>query len=133
MHFVLTLVLTAVCLSGETFFHAPRDYLGERAFSLRLSDGRVANGHTLLLQCIPNDPDVEAGRDPDVKAGRMADLPAARVDLAGPACRVADLTVSTGTRIHRLYPHPTEPDGVLFALIGIPYRVAPGPDTVHVE
>lgn len=44
MNLVLPLALTAVCLGGETFFHAPRGYLGERAFSLRLSDGRVAMG-----------------------------------------------------------------------------------------
>ena len=108
MNLVLTLVLTAVCLGGETFFHAARTYTGEQAFSFHLSDGRVANGHTLLLKCIPDDPGVEAGR-------------------------VADLTVSTGARILPMYPHPTEPDGVLFALIGIPYPTAPGPDTVHVE
>ncbi|MCY4544098.1 MAG: M23 family metallopeptidase [Gemmatimonadetes bacterium] len=125
MNLVLTLALTAICLGGETFFHAPRAYLGEQAFSLRLSDGRVANGHTLLLECIPEGPGVEAGR--------VADLPVARADLAGPAGRVADLTVSTGTRIHRLYPHPTEVDSVLFTLIGIPYGTAPGPDTLHVE
>ena len=115
MNLVLALALTAVCLGGETFFHAPRAYLGERAFSLHLSDERVANGHTLLLQCSPYGPDMEAGRNPGEDAGRAADL-----------------TVSTGTRIHRLYPHPTGPEGVLFALIGIPYRAAPGPDTVHV-
>ncbi len=108
MNLVLTLVLTAVCLGGETFFYAPRAYLGERAFSLRLSDERVANGHTLLLECIPDGSAVEAES-------------------------VADLTVSTGARILRMYPHPTASDGVLFALIGIPYRAAPGPDTVHVE
>lgn len=108
MNLVLTLALTAICLGGETFFHAPRAYLGEQAFSFRLSDGRVANGHTLLLECIPEGPGVEAGH-------------------------VADLTVSTGTRIHRLYPHPTEVDSVLFTLIGIPYGTAPGPDTLHVE
>ncbi len=125
MNLVLTLVLTAVCLGGETFFHAARTYSGEQAFSFHLSDGRVANGHTLLLKCIPDDPGVEAGR--------VADLPVARADLAGPAGRVADLTVSTGARILPMYPHPTEPDGVLFTLIGIPYPTAPGPDTVHVE
>lgn len=143
MNLVLTLVLTAVCLGGETFFHAPRNYLGERAFSLRLSDERVANGHTLLLQCIPGGPDQEASGGPGEEAGRVADLPVAnppavRADLdgsagPGPAGRAADLTVSTGDRVHSLYPHPTAPDGVLFALIGIPYRAAPGPDTVYVE
>ncbi len=147
MNLVLALALTAVCLGGETFFHAPRTYLGERAFSLRLSDVQVANGHTLLLECIPDGPGVEAGpssertvgapdREVDGSAdypGLQADLPSARDDLAGPAGRVADLTVSTGARIHRLYPHPTAPDGVLFTLIGIPYRTEPGPDTVHVE
>ncbi|MDE0232807.1 MAG: hypothetical protein OXN93_11060, partial [bacterium] len=133
MNLVLALALTAVCLGGETFFHAPRAYLGERAFSLHLSDERVANGHTLLLQCIPDGADMEAGRNPGEEAGREADLPVEQVDLAGPAGRATDLTVSTGTRIHRLYPHPTAPEGVLFALIGIPYRAAPGPDTVHVE
>lgn len=125
MNLVLTLALTAICLGGETFFHAPRAYLGEQAFSLRLSDGRVANGHTLLLECIPDSHGVEAGR--------VADLPVARVDLAGPAGPVADLTVSTGARIHRTYAHPTDPNGVLFTLIGIPYGTAPGPDTLHVE
>lgn len=108
MNIVLTLALTAVCLGGETFFHAPRNYLGERAFSLRLSDEQVANGHTLLLECVPAGPGVEPGR-------------------------AAELTVWAGTRSHRLYPHPTKPEGVLFALIGIPYRAAPGPDTVYVE
>ena len=133
MNLVLALALTAVCLGGETFFHAPRAYLGERAFSLHLSDERVANGHTLLLQCIPDGPNMEAGRNPGEDAGREADLPVERVDLAGPAGRATNLTVSTGARIHRLYPHPTAPEGVLFALIGIPYRAVPGPDTVHVE
>ena len=108
MNLVLTLALTAVCLGGETFFHAPRAYLGERAFSFRLSEGRVANGHTLLLECIPDGTGVEAGR-------------------------VSDLTVSTGARIHRTYAHPTNSDGVLFTLIGIPYSTAPGLDTLHVE
>ncbi len=124
MNLVLTLALTAVCLGGETFFHAPRAYLGERAFSLRLSDERVANGHTLLVEYIPDGPGEEACRDLAEEAGR---------DLAEEACRAADLTVSTSARIHRLYPHPTASDGVLFALIGIPYRAAPGPDIVHVE
>ncbi len=139
MNLVLALALTAVCLGGETFFHAPRAYLGERAFSLRLSDERVANGHTLLLECIPGGPDQETSGSPGEEvgpaevSGRVTDPPEERVDLAGPAGHVADLTVSTGARIHRLYPHPTAPDGVLFALIGIPYRAAPGPDTVHVE
>ncbi len=147
MNLVLTLALTAVCLGGETFFHAPRAYLGERAFSLRLSDERVANGHTLLLECIPDGPGVEA--DPSFErtagapdgvvdesagyTGVQGDLPSARVDLAGPAGPVADLTVSTGARILRMYPHPTGSDGALFALIGIPYHAAPGSDTVHVE
>lgn len=125
MNIVLTLVMTAVCLGGEPFFHAPRTYLGERAFSLRLSDGRVANGHTLLLEYVPAGPGAEAGR--------VANLPAARVDLTGPIGPAADLTVSSGDRIHRLYPHPTAPDGVLFTLVGIPYGTAPGPDTLHVE
>lgn len=133
MNFVLTLALTAICLGGETFFHAPRVYLGERVFSLRLSEERVANGHTLLLECVPDGPGAEAGRDLAEEAGRAADLPIERVDLAGPADRVSDLTITTGDRIHRLYPHPTAPEGVLFALIGIPYRAAPGPDTVYVE
>lgn len=125
MNLVLTLVLTAVCLGGEPFFQGPRVYLGEQALSFSLSDDRVANGHTLLLECIVNGPGLEAGR--------VADLPVARVDLAGPAGRVADLAVSTGAGILRLYRHPTEPGNVLFTLIGIPYRAAPGPDTVHVE
>ena len=147
MNIVLTLVMTAVCLGGEPFFHAPRDYLGERAFSLRLSDDRVANGHTLLLEYIPDGHGVEAGLSFERTAGApdraldgsadypgmQADLPSAQVDLAGPAGPVADLTVSTGDRIHRLYPHPTAAEGVLFTLIGIPYRTEPGPDTVHVE
>ena len=147
MNLVLTLVLTAVCLGGEPFFHAPRAYLGEGAFSLRLSDERVANGHTLLLEYIPDDPGAKAGPSSDRKVGApdrevdgsadypgmQADLPSARDDLAGPAGPVADLTVSTGDRIHRLYPHPTESDGTLFTLIGIPYGAAPGPDTLHVE
>lgn len=136
MNIVLTLALTAVCLGGETFFHAPRNYLGERAFSLRLSDERVANGHTLLLECIPAGPGVEPGSVADLP---VDNLPAARADLADPAgpgaepVPVADLTVSTGDRIHSLYPHPTAADGVLFTLIGIPHRAAPGPDTVYVE
>lgn len=131
MNFVLALALTAVCLGGETFFQSPRAYLGEQALLFSLSGDRVAHGHTLLLECIPDGP----GED----AGRVADLPVERVERAGPseragpAGRVADLTVSTGARIHRLYPHPTAPEGVLFALIGVPYRAAPGPDTVHVE
>ncbi len=147
MNHVLTLALTAVCLGGETFFHEPRTYLGERAFSLRLSDVQVANGHTLLLECIPDGPGAEAvpssertagapDREVDALAdnpGIQADLPSVRADLPGPIGRVADLTVSTGARFHRLYPHPTAPDGVLFTLIGISYRTEPGPDTVHVE
>ena len=145
MNLILSLVLTAVCLGVETFFHAPGAYLGERAFSLHLSDERVANGHTLLLQYIPGGPDEEAGNgaaslvervDLAGADGRVVDLASADgrvVDLAGPTGRVTDLTVSTGARRHRLYPHPTAPDGVLFTLIGIPYRAAPGPDTLHVE
>ncbi len=143
MNVILTLVMTAICLGGETFFHAPRDYLGERAFSLRLSDERVANGHTLLLECIPAGPvgDLPVAR-PDLAGpdGPVADhtaprddLPVDRADLTGFAGPVADLTISTGARIHRMYPHPTAPDGATFTLVGIPYGASPGPDTLHVE
>lgn len=97
-------LLTALSLTGETFFDRPRFFRGDEAVSFRLSASEVANGHTLLFECI----------------------------LFGSGV-ATDLVLASGGRRIRLYPHPTEPGNVLFTLIGIPYGAAPGPDTLHVE
>lgn len=130
MNLVFALVLTAICLGGETFFQVPRAYLGEQALTFSLSDSRVANGHTLLLECILNG----AAPAVDRTESGVEDPSDVVTEMESSAsARITDLVVGRGGRSHRTYAHPTNPDGVLFTLIGIPYGAKPGPDTLHVE
>lgn len=146
MNPLFILMLTAFCLGGEPLFDGPRVYLGERAVAFRLSGSEVANGHTLLLECLPARTSGGAGTaagsivdSSGAVAGSVVDPSGVAVgsvvDPSGVAAAlpVTDLVAARGTDRLRFYPHPTEPADVLFALIGIPYRAAPGPDTVHVE
>ena len=138
-------LLTAFGLTGETFFDRLRIYRGDEAVLFRLSATEVANGHTLLFECIRSGLDGTAGTDGERErtSTGVDGQPMERddggqtkiADGADPAGvpPVTDLVVASGGRRLRMYPHPTEPEGVLFALIGIPYRAAPGPDTVHVQ
>ena len=122
MHSIVMLFAIAFCLGGEPFFDGDRTYPGARDVSFRLSGSEVANGHTLLLECIAKVS--ENARDSGVTRSDAGS--------ADPA-QITDLVVVRGDRSHRLYAHPTEFDGFLFTLIGIPYRAAPGPDTLYVE
>ncbi len=138
-------LLTAFGLTGETFFDRPRIYRGDAVVLFRLSASEVANGHTLLFECIlsglygstgADGGQERIGTDADGQSVEGGDGdPVERTGIALPAGvpPVIDIVAASGGKRLRLYPHPTAPDGVLFALIGIPYRAAPGPDTVHVE
>ena len=156
MHAIVMLLVTVFCLGSEPFFDEARTYRGEGAFSLKLSASEVANGHTLLFECTLSGPNRATGMDLDGadhlsgQQGRGSrekvgtDVNNEEQNEAGQTVRtlvansnstasVSDIVAASGGKRLRLYPHPTAPDGVLFALIGIPYRAAPGPDTVHVE
>ncbi len=122
MHSIVILFATAFCLGSEPFFDGDRTYPGAQAVSFHLSTQEIANGHTLLLECIldglsgAEGNDVERSNDDFSKSAQLYDLTAARGDRALP-----------------MYPHPTKPEGVLFTLVGIPYHTDPGPDAVQVE
>ncbi len=104
MKIIAIIMLTVLCLGGESFFDEIRIYQGAMALDIRLSSTEVANGHTLLFECIPR-----------------------TLDAA------LDLTATRDTTALRLYPHPTEPTGAHFSLMGISYYAELQPDTIHVE
>ena len=122
MHPIVMIVAIAFCLGGEPFFDGDRTYPGARAVSFLLSGSEVANGHTLLVECRLSGPETSGDGDAGPGGNGSPD-----------ASQITDLTVARGDRAQRMFPHPANLDGVLFTLIGIPYRDVPGPDTLHVE
>lgn len=130
MHSIVMLFVIAFCLGGEPFFDGDRTYPGAQTVSFRLSDTEIANGHTLLLECILSGAVPTVDRTESEMEGPSEFI--IEVESYAPT-RITDLVVVRGDRSHRTYAHPTGPKGALFTLIGIPYRAAPGPDTVHVE
>lgn len=104
MKYLFLLLLIALALGGESFFQKIRVYSSGDTVDLRLSSSEVANGHTLLFEYIPGLTDA-----------------------------VYNFTAVRDTTALRLYPHPTEPEGAEFALIGIPYNAEMRSDTIHVE
>jgi len=136
MRTVHVFLLVSFILVGEPFFDFPRTYLGSSAFQFKLKDAVVANGHTLLLECFPLDYDADAlsteSRNLASSMARaMPEESASSKFESGPAIRHGFAT--SGAVPRRFYPHPTEPPGVLFALIGVPYHRVPGLDTLYVE
>jgi murein DD-endopeptidase MepM/ murein hydrolase activator NlpD len=104
MKFIALIALTTLGLGSESFFDQPRVYRGATALDIQLSDTAVANGHTLLFECVPRSMDA-----------------------------VFDLRAARDTTALRLYTHPTEPSGAYFSLMGIPYYTERQSDTIHVE
>jgi len=122
MHSIVMLFAIVFFLGGEPFFSGDRLYPGAQTLSFRLSSSEVANGHTLLMECISS---ALKAVDEDNKAQSLK--------RTTNKAQVSDLIVVKDERSLNLYPHPSQVDNILFTLIGIPYRAESGPDTIYTE
>ena len=107
------IVLLIVCgLAIDSFFDAARSYPISEVLTFRLSDLEIPKGYTLLLECF-----LKESQTPEKLSITL----------------ITDLTLAKGDIPLQLYPHPTQSENILFALIGIPYNSTATDDSILVE